>query len=265
MDQLTEKTIYRDSWNKCRIEIIEDGDNRSLYFGGNVLQSTMSISTPQRLVLSYTRYMMTTLLFVRALQRVLVVGVGAGSLIRFIHHHCPDCIIDGVDSSARILQLARGYFNLPDSGGVRLHCCDGREFLADRKNQGYDLVLVDAFDQEGMAASIYCAEFFSQCRNHLQKNGIISLNLWSGDTARLNQVQSDLERHYNSCYTMPVPDRGNIVCLAAKESDLKMTMERDYTELARMGAEFDINFNEISRVFNKHNLGYRERLFRFFC
>ncbi len=264
MNQLPEKTVYRDCWNKCRIEIIEDGDNRCLYFGGNVLQSAMSISTPQRLVLSYTRYMMTTLLFVRPLRRALIVGVGAGSLIRFIHHHYPDCIIDGVDFSARILKLARGYFNLPNSDTVRLHCCDGQEFFADRKNQDYDLILIDAFDQGGMAPSIYCADFFSQCGNHLQENGIVSLNLWSGDTARVNQVHSDLERHYNSCYIMPVPDRGNIVCLAAKESDLKVTMERDYTELARMSAEFDINFNEISRVFNRHNLGYRERLARFF-
>ncbi len=258
------KIIYRDHWNGRLIEIIENGDNRSLYFGGNVLQSTMSISKPHRLALSYTRYMMATLLFMNPPHRVLLIGVGAGSLIRFIHHHFPSCVVDGVDYSSPVLKLARGYFSLPSSAAIKLHCSDGHDFLSGRKNRTYDVILIDAFDQEGMAPSVYCADFFARCRNHLQENGIVSLNLWSGDSNRMSQVRSDLERHFNSFFILPVPDRGNVICLAGKEPNLKTAMERDYTELARMSAEFNINFNEIFRVFSKENLGLRERIARFF-
>lgn len=264
MSRASGKIIHRDHWNGRLIEIIENGDNRSLYFGGNVLQSTMSISNPHRLALSYTRYMMATLMFMNPPHRVLVVGVGAGSLIRFIHHHFQSCIVDGVDYSSHILKLARGYFNLPDSGVIKLHCSDGHDFLAGRKDRAYDLILVDAFDQEGMAPSVYCADFFGHCRNHLQDNGIVSLNLWSGDGNRMSKIRSELERHFNSCFSLPVPDRGNVICLAGKEPNLKSTMERDYTELARMSAEFNINFNEIFRVFSRRNLGLRERIAHFF-
>ena len=224
----------------------------------------MSISKPHWLALSYTRFMMASLLFMNPPGRALVVGVGAGSIIRFIHHHFPSCVVDGVDYSPHILKLARGYFNLPHSAAIRLHCSDGLDFLADRKNLLYDMIFVDAFDQDGMAASVYCAEFFSRCRQHLKENGIVSLNSWSGDGSRMNQICSDLERYFTSCFTLPVTNRGNVICLAGKAPDLKITMERDYTELARMSAEFDINFNEIFRVFSRQNLGYRERIARFF-
>ncbi len=264
MSRPSGKIIHRDHWNGRLIEIIENGDSRSLYFGGSVLQSTMSISKPHRLALSYTRYMMATLLFKNPPDRVLLIGVGAGSLIRFIHHHFPACTVDGVDYSPHILKLARGYFNLPNSAAIKLHCSDGQDFLAGGNSRTYDLILIDAFDQQGMARSVYCADFFGYCRDHLQENGIVSLNVWSGDGDRMGQVRSELERHFSSCFTLPVPDRGNVICLAGKESDLQTTMERDYTELARMSAEFNINFNEIFRVFSKKNFGLKERFARFF-
>lgn len=264
MTRASGKIIYRDHWKNHLIEIIEKGDSRSLYFGGNVLQSTMSISAPHRLVLSYTKFMMATLLFMNPPHRVLMIGVGAGSLIRFIHHHFPLCTIDGVDFSSHILKLAQGYFNLPSSNTIKLHCGDGHEFLAQVEGQAYDLILIDAFDQNGMAPSIYCAEFFKHCFNHLGERGIVSLNLWSGDENKMDQVKTDLKRYFNSCLTLPVPDRGNVICIAGRDQKLKAVMEQDYTELSRMSAEFNINFKEIVRVFIKQNLGYRQRIARFF-
>jgi len=264
MTRPTGKIVYRDHWNSHLIEIIDKGDDRSLYFGGNVLQSAMSLSLPHRLVLSYTRFMMASLLFNNPPHRVLMIGVGAGSLIRFLYHHFPTCHVDGVDFSSRILKLAHGYFNLPVAETIKLHCEDGSNFLEQHKSKPYDLVLIDAFDQAGMAPSIYCADFFKQCSHHLNGDGIISLNVWSGDEEKMDRVQRDVRLHFGSCITLPVPERGNVICIAGKDQNLKSIMEQDYTELSRMSAEFNINFKEIVRVFIKQNLGYRQRIARFF-
>lgn len=264
MGRATGKIVYRDHWQDHLVEIIDKGDNRSLYFSGDVLQSTMSISAPHRLVLSYTRFMMATLLFNNPPCRVLMVGVGAGSLIRFLHHHFPECSIDGVDYSAGILKLAKGYFNLPDSRKIALHDGDGQEVLADLTGRSYDLILIDAFDQDGMAPSIYCDGFFKQCLHHLDQDGLVSLNLWSGDGRKMDRVQTDLERNFSSRLLLQVPERGNVVCIAGRNPKLSIIMERDYTELSRMSAEFNINFQEIVRVVIKQNLGFRQRIARFF-
>ena len=90
------KTIHRSHWQSQLIEVVDEGDTRSLYFGGHVLQSSMYLSAPQKLALSYTRFMAAPLLIDDAPERILVVGVGAGSLVRFFHHHFPDARIDGI-------------------------------------------------------------------------------------------------------------------------------------------------------------------------
>ena len=264
MGRASGKVVFRDHWRNHLVEIIDNGDERSLYFSGNVLQSAMSLSVPHRLVLSYTRFMMAALLFVNPPQRILLVGVGAGSLIRFLHHYFPTSIIDGVDYSTSILKLARGYFSLPETENVKLFCDDGATFLSREKQQSYDLILIDAFDNQGMAPSIYCHDFFDNCLAHLAPNGIVSLNLWSGDEAKMARVKSELNRPFKSCLSLPVPDRGNVICIAAREPGLQKIMERDYSELSMMSERFDINFREIVKVFIRQNLGFKQRIARFF-
>ena len=190
MTRASGKIIYRDHWKSHLVEIIEHGDTRSLYFAGDVLQSTMSISAPHRLVLSYTRFMMATLLFMNPPHRVLVIGVGAGSLIRFIHHHFP------------MLHHRRGRFFLAYSSSwpKGISTCHTQapsasiaetdmNFLAGQcEGQPYDLMLIDAFDQDGMAPSVYSADFFGHCLSHLggtwhcqpESCGAVTKTEWTG-------------------------------------------------------------------------------------
>ena len=264
MSRATGKIIHRDHWDNQLVEVIDNGDKRSLYFAGNVLQSAMSLSRPHTLALSYTRYMMASLLFNEAPEKILLIGVGAGSLLRYIHHYLPKSLVDGIDYSEHIFNLAKGYFRLPDSRRISLYCSDGREYLSDLDDERYDLILVDAFDHSGMSPSIYCLDFFNLCRTHLNKYGMVSLNLWSGDSQKMRDVKSDLGNCFESVMDMPVPNRGNVVSLASMEPKLYTIMEKDYSELTRLSREFDINFREIVKICVKNNLGFRQRLARLF-
>ena len=89
--------VHRDFWNNHLVEIKDQGDYRSLYFGSHHLQSRMSLSRPQDLVLSYTGYMVLPLLMNKSLHRIMVIGIGSGSFVRFFQHHFKDCVIDAVD------------------------------------------------------------------------------------------------------------------------------------------------------------------------
>ncbi len=259
------KTIHQSHWNHQLIEVIDDGDSRSLYFGGSVLQSSMFLSAPQKLALSYTRYMMASLLLDDEPERILVVGVGAGSLVRFLHHHLPKALIDAIDCSDQVLDLASRYFHLPQSPGVRIHCRDGRKFLAERLDEhNYDLILVDAFDTAGMSRQIYNADFFECCRDHLSISGILSINLWSGDQDRMKQVASDIAGCFESLVELPVPNRGNVICLAGRGDMMIPFVELDSSELGQLQQRFAINFREIVRVCRKYNLSFLQRLSNFF-
>ena len=69
-------------------------------------------------MLSYTRSMMAFLLFVPSPTRVVSVGLGGGSLARFVYHHLPETRITAVSKSIRKWSsAARQFFELPDDPG----------------------------------------------------------------------------------------------------------------------------------------------------
>lgn len=261
----TGKTVHREIWQNRLVEIFDEGDSRSLYFGGKYLQSRMSMSSPHLLSLLYTHYMMFALLFARELKNILLVGLGAGSLVRFLHHYFPNCTIDAVDHSSHIINLARGYFQLPDDSNIHIHCRDGFRFLADKpRNSSYDLILIDAFDEQGMSAQIYSEEFFSMCADALQPLGTLSCNMWSGNTQYLAEVSTMLSRCFSGRVVLPVPKRGNVINHLRKQPIDWSDIHRSRQELFLMVEKFNINFPEMVRVAEKHNLNLGQRMMRIF-
>ncbi len=262
---MNRQIVHREHWDNLLVEVIDDGDTRSLVFGGDVLQSSMSLSHPNRLILSYTQCMMASLLINEDPERVLVIGVGAGSLVRFLHSHLPSCRIEGIDNAPHIIKLARGYFYLPENERLTIHNLDGFDYLRELPApRGYDLILVDAFDGAGMAPSIYHRACFELCRRHLRPDGILSINLWSGDEARMAEVRHDITDCFGPPLSLPVPNRGNVICLAGRQTDLNLLMTRGRSELERLGDRFAIDFDKIAGIYRRHNLTRRQRLARLF-
>ena len=234
MGQAERKVVHRAQYDNHLVEVIDRGDERFLIFAGTIVQSSMSIKKPERLTLSYTRYMMAALLANTCPEKVLIIGLGAGSLLRFINYHFPDCLIDGIDNAADIINLSRKYFQLPDKPGIAIHCCDGYDFLADLPAEHrYDLILVDAFDAQGMSTTVYRSEFFALCRGHLTQKGIISLNLWSGNRDRLDEVREDVGYWFSSTVELPVPKRGNVICLGRNNESIWSMLKRTAQILMR--------------------------------
>jgi spermidine synthase len=243
--------------NNC-IEIRDHKGLRSLYLGSQHLQSQMLLAKPPALMLSYTRYMMLPLLLNRP-ENILVVGVGAGSFVRFCHHFLPNCRIDGVDSSPNILKLAKRFFQLPADDRIRLHCEDGATFLQHQPPTEYDLILVDAFDHEGMAASIYNQAFLAMCRAQLAENGILSMNLWSGEKYLLQQLLAAVDATFHDKLTIAVPNRGNTVLLAIGRAIPWEHLHPQAPQVASSTREFGMDFHELLRTARAHNLSWPRR------
>lgn len=261
MEQAERKVVHRAQYDNHLVEVIDRGDERFLIFAGHIVQSSMSINQPERLTLSYTRYMMAALLAGTCPEKVLIVGLGAGSLLRFLNFHFPNCLIDGIDNAADIISLSREYFHLPDKPEITIHCCDGYDFLADLPAEHrYDLILVDAFDAEGMSRTVYRSEFFALCREHLTQKGLISLNLWSGNSDRLDEVRQDVGSWFSATVEMPVPKRGNVICLGRNSEPIWPILRKNRSDLEALSEKYGINFKAIINVCLKNNLGFIQRL-----
>src|SRR3569832_2435289 len=172
------KLVHRSRDADGPLEVVDDGLTRTLHFGNDTRQSTMALADPVHLMLVYSRAMMSCLLFQPAPRRVLQNSHGGGSLAKFLLHYFPRCEVEAVERRDAVVRLAHGYFQLPESPRLRVHVEDARDFLAQDTPHRYDLILLDAYDAEGMAAGSAEQDFLASCRARLVSLGLLVVFLW---------------------------------------------------------------------------------------
>lgn len=155
--------------------ILDDGRVRRLYFTLRYLQSEMRLKDPQHLELAYTRKMMAFLLFQPNPKRILLVGLGGGSLAKFCHRHLPRARVTAVEIDPTVIAMS-GLFGVTADERLAIHQADAADFLP-AKQADTDVLLLDAFDRHGIAPSLSNPEFFAAARRRLRPNGLLVANL----------------------------------------------------------------------------------------
>jgi spermidine synthase len=138
------------------IDISEESGVRYLHFGSDWVQGAMRLRKPDALELEYTREMMAGLLLRPAPwpARVLLIGLGAGSLAKFVHRQLPDACTTVVEIAPEVHGVARQYFRLPDEDErLRVVIGDGAGFVEQDDSQ-WDLIAVDGFDSNARAGAL---------------------------------------------------------------------------------------------------------------
>jgi spermidine synthase len=207
------------------IDIREDAGVRTLHFGSDWVQGAMRIARPWNLELEYTREMMASLLLRDAPRKVLLIGLGAASLTRFLYRHYPHAHLTVVEIEPAVVAAARQFFKLPEDGKrLRLVIGDGAEYVLsnDRK---FDLILVDGFDEKARTGALETLPFYQACRARLSHDGLLSVNLltrnrgFKSTAARIAAAFDDRSLVFPSC------ESGNAVALAAAGDPVEITFE----------------------------------------
>ncbi|OQX12462.1 MAG: hypothetical protein BWK76_17635 [Desulfobulbaceae bacterium A2] len=199
--------------------VLADQGLVNLDFGSGIAQSTMDPASPQRLCLAYTRRMMLALAFPRNPLRFLILGLGGASIPRFLLHHYPHCRIDAVELSPVVVEMARRFFLLPDDPRIAILVQDAVDFVAVAVGP-YEAIFIDLFDPEAMAAPLFNDHFYAACHALLAPDGVLCVNLWSGDRRRhrlaLDALNSGLPR---PPLLLPVAQRSNVIALSPAAED----------------------------------------------
>lgn len=247
------------------IEIIEDGPIRSLHFGNAVRQSAMDMNRPTHLVLTYTRAMASSLLLQPAPERALLIGLGGGSLAKFLLHHFPLCTIDAVEQREQIVKLAHGYFMLPEDPRLRVHVGDGNAFAqANAKTDAgrYDLILVDAYDGTGMAEDMGETPFLDACRTLLSPAGLLVMNLWGSDRSRYTQVRRRMRRCFEADpLLLPAEGTTNVAAMALRRSGGKKMFKLAEARARPLETRTGVEFLRLARALRRQNHSLLDLLF----
>ena len=207
-----------------------------LRFDMATVQSAMRLEAPNALELEYTRVMMRCLLFNPVPRRMLMLGLGGGSLAKYCHHNFPQADITAVEINPHVVALRERFRVPPDGPRFRVVQADGAVYVqtAAKPMPGLDAVLVDAFHFDGAPASINSSSFFAACRALLSPQGVLVLNM-EGEPDLYQPVLGNLSRAFDGAvWSVPCDASSNRIAFAARKEHLMATMRQADARLAAL-------------------------------
>jgi spermidine synthase len=239
------KSLYRN------IMVSDEGDRICMTFrlqNGQVhaLQSCMFKDDHDKLVFDYAKAVMAGQLAMPKPKRILVLGLGGGSIPRVYRRLYPNVPIDVVDIDEAVVQTAEQWFDFKAGGAVKVHVKDGRQFVkqAGVFGQAYDLILLDAFNGDYIPEHMMTKEFLEECRKVLAPNGVLVANTFS--SSRLYESESATYAAVFGRFINLKRDEGNRIILARNGAPLTLAqLKMMVPSLAGFVAPFGVDYDKV--------------------
>lgn len=215
------------------VQISEDAGVRLLHVGGEAIQSAIRLGSPDALELDYTRAMMAFLLFRPEPQDILMIGLGGGSIARFVHRRLASARMTVIEIRAEVIAAARQYFDLPaEDDRLTVVAGDGAAWVPAHAGCA-DVLLLDAFEDGEHAQSLCTGAFYDAARAALKRGGVLAAN-FIADDRRLDTWIRRIERSFEGrCLRCMAEDKVNMIVLAFQEGPARVAWG-DLKERARM-------------------------------
>ncbi|WP_077284103.1 spermidine synthase [Cognaticolwellia aestuarii] len=242
----SERSLYRN------ILVEENNGLRCLKFNvksTKTQQSCMLVNQPQQLVFNYTKMLFSSLLLNPNPERILIIGLGGGSMSNALHEIFPSANITNVEIDPAVIKVARSYFDFIENQQVTSIVQDGRIFVkrATIKKQQYDWIILDAFNGDYIPEHLMTQEFLQETKQLLSTNGVLAANTFS---------VSDLYHYESATYKSVFGDFFNVKRKSSSNriilaSNQPLPEAKIITERAQFLSEkllpYNVNIKEISR------------------
>jgi spermidine synthase len=197
--------------------LIEDREYRSLCFAlDGCTQTEMRLDDPVALESEYTRTMMGFLVFDSHPRRILMIGLGGGSLAKYCHQYLPVTEFTAVEIDPNVIAM-RDYFYLPpDDERFKVINADGAEYVAQLADRGerYDVILIDAYDPFGVAKSVVERGFAENAQRIVGSHGVFVMNLVAEADACESYVETIRQVFDSPVIAIAMRRSGNLVVFA---------------------------------------------------
>ncbi|HEY8380109.1 MAG TPA: fused MFS/spermidine synthase [Nannocystis sp.] len=226
-----------------QIRVHQQGTRRSLAFvrarGDEAVQTTLDLADPDAPVHKYVQALTAPLLVVDDPRRLLLVGLGGGALVRYMHARLPAARFDAVELDPEVVRLAAAWFGIVPGPRLGVFTGDGVRFIADGSDT-YDVIWLDAFldpgapgtDNAGVPEELRGTGFLERVRARLNPGGVAAFNVHflTGYREHVDAIASVFPR----VYVTRAPGANEIVVLA-----LAAGRELDAEALAARAAALD--------------------------
>lgn len=169
------KVIFEADSVYHHIVVAEDTSARYLRFDRS-FQSGMHLNDPYESPFLYAAYAHLGLIFRPQAKRVLMVGLGGGSIQKRFRRDYPEITIDVAELDPMVVEVAKRFFAVKEDTRLQITIQDGRLFLR-RAQQRYDIIILDAYFADSIPFHLATTEFVQLAKSRLEPGGIIVSNI----------------------------------------------------------------------------------------
>ena len=231
------------------LEVTEERGMRVLHLGSRAIQSAMRVSRPWDLELAYTRAMMGFLMFNPMPPDVLMIGLGGGSVAKFIRKQRPQTRSTAVEIDPRVIAAARAHFELPpDDDTLTVIEADGALYVRQHPGSA-DVILLDGFDAGNQVEALATQTFYAACRRMLKPGGMLVVNLWGRDSDFAEYFARLTRAFDGEVGWIAVQNKTNVIVFAFAEPGAPARLEAAVPRLADLSKRWGLDLRGFARDF----------------
>ncbi|MDW8324363.1 MAG: fused MFS/spermidine synthase [Burkholderiales bacterium] len=210
------RLLTRRGRSHAAVQVSEKDGVRFLHLDGPAVQSAMRIRAPFDLELEYTRAMMAFVLFHPTAREAALIGLGGGSIAKFIHRRLPQMRLTALEINPEVVAAARAHFLLPpDDERLQVRLGDGAEYVH-AQHEALDVLLVDGYDAVRIVEALASPEFYRACARALRPGGVAVFNLWATDRDYAVYRQRIAQAFADRVLSLPAERRANVIVFGLK-------------------------------------------------
>ncbi|TNE58134.1 MAG: hypothetical protein EP344_10385 [Bacteroidetes bacterium] len=186
----------------------------------NTLQTVLNLEDPDAEYWGYTRLIGHLSAQYPPGSRMLVLGLGGGTLARRLRQLQFE--VEAVEIDARLVQVAKQYFDL--QAEIPVYLDDARHFIRTTPKK-YDVIIYDIFRGESAPEHVLTRESLEDTRDNLAAGGLLLINFygyWDGPRGEISRsvfkTLNDTGFNSRVVATDGSEDRRNLVFLAQEKS-----------------------------------------------
>jgi predicted membrane-bound spermidine synthase len=157
--------------------------------GWDYTESIANLLEPDDLPLRYAQVMTVATVYPEAPKKILMLGLGGGSISTYLGRFMPEAAITTVEIDPGVITAAKTYFGLRESERMRYRAGDGRVFL-NRNSELYDLILLDAYRGGYVPFHLLTREFYALVKQRLAPGGAAAFNVHDGSKLYASTVRT---------------------------------------------------------------------------
>lgn len=128
-------------------------------------------------------------------RKVLILGLGGGTVVQLIKVHWPKAKIVGVEIDSEIIKIGKKYFNLGKASNLKIVEDNAFNFVT--KTQGkVDLIIVDMYLGKNYPPNAEKDEFLENVKNILSQKGVAIFNRLDINFLSANLFESSLRKYF---------------------------------------------------------------------